>query len=34
MKLNLFRANTAHHQEPKTALAVSGFLYIEGCLYV
>jgi hypothetical protein len=31
MKLNMFRANTAHHQEPKTALAASGFAYVEGC---
>jgi len=23
--------DTTHHQEPKTALAVSGFLYVEGC---
>jgi hypothetical protein len=23
--------NTTHHQEPKTALAASGFLYVEGC---
>ena len=23
--------NTAHHQEPKTALAASGFAYVEGC---
>ena len=23
--------DTAHHQEPKTALAVSGFAYVEGC---
>ena len=22
--------NTAHHQEPKTALAASGFAYVEG----
>jgi hypothetical protein len=26
--------DTAHHQEPKTALAASGFLYVEGCLDV
>ena len=26
--------HTAHHQEPKTALAASGFSYVEGCLYV
>ena len=25
------QANTAHHQEPKTALAASGFAYVEGC---
>jgi hypothetical protein len=32
MKLNVFRAtHTAHHQEPKTALAASGFAYVEGC---
>jgi len=24
--------NTAHHQEPKTALAASGFSYVEGCV--
>ena len=23
--------HTAHHQEPKTALAASGFSYVEGC---
>jgi len=23
--------DTAHHQEPKTALAASGFAYVEGC---
>ena len=23
--------DTAHHQEPKNALAVSGFPYVEGC---
>ena len=23
--------DTAHHQEPKTALAASGFSYLEGC---
>jgi len=23
--------DTIHHQEPKTALAVSGFSYVEGC---
>jgi hypothetical protein len=26
-----FRWHTAHHQEPKTALAASGFSYVEGC---
>jgi hypothetical protein len=26
-----FRRHPAHHQEPKTALAVSGFSYVEGC---
>ena len=26
-----FGGHTAHHQEPKTALAASGFLYVEGC---
>ena len=26
--------DTAHHQEPKTALAASGFSYVEGCLDV
>jgi hypothetical protein len=26
-----FGRHTAHHQEPKTALAASGFSYIEGC---
>ena len=31
MKLNMFQAtHTAHHQEPKTALAASGFSYVEG----
>jgi hypothetical protein len=24
--------HTTHHQEPKTALAASGFSYMEGCL--
>jgi hypothetical protein len=23
--------DTAHHQEPKTALAASGFAYVVGC---
>jgi len=26
-----FGQHTAHHQEPKTALATSGFAYVEGC---
>jgi hypothetical protein len=26
-----FGRHTAHHQEPKTALAASGFTYVEGC---
>ena len=26
-----FGRHTAHHQEPKTALAASGFVYVEGC---
>jgi hypothetical protein len=26
-----FWRHTAHHQEPKTALAASGFAYVEGC---
>jgi len=26
-----FGRHTAHHQEPKTALTASGFLYVEGC---
>jgi len=26
-----FRRHTAHHQEPKTAQAASGFAYLEGC---
>ena len=29
MKLNMFRATHRHHQEPKTALAASGFAYVE-----
>jgi len=29
-----FGRHTAHHQEPKTALAASGFSYVEGCLDV
>jgi len=27
-----FRQHNAHHQEPKTALAASGFAYVEGCV--
>jgi hypothetical protein len=34
MKLNMFRGHTAHHQEPKTALAASGFSYVERARYV
>jgi hypothetical protein len=30
-KLKMFRAKPAHHQEPKTALAASGFSYAKGC---
>jgi hypothetical protein len=26
-----FGLHTAHHQEPKTALAASGFAYVKGC---
>jgi hypothetical protein len=26
-----FGRHTAHHREPKTALAASDFLYVEGC---
>jgi len=26
-----FGCHTAYHQEPKTALATSGFLYVKGC---
>jgi len=26
-----FGRHTAHHQEPKTAQAASGFAYVEGC---
>jgi len=29
-----FGRHTAHHQDPKTALAASGFSYVEGCFYV
>jgi hypothetical protein len=29
-----FGRHSAHHQEPKTALAASGFSYMEGCLHV
>jgi len=31
MKLTCFGRHTAHHQEPKTALAASGLAYMEGC---
>jgi len=31
VKLDMFRATRRHHQEPKTTLADSGFLYVEGC---
>jgi hypothetical protein len=31
MKLNMFQATHHHHQEPKTALEASGFLYVKGC---
>jgi hypothetical protein len=31
IKLSIFRRHTAHHQEHKTALATSGFSYVEGC---
>jgi hypothetical protein len=27
---HVFGRHTAHHQEPKTALAASGFAYVEG----
>ena len=26
-----FGRHTAHHQEPKTAIAAAGFAYVEGC---
>jgi hypothetical protein len=29
-----FGRHAAHHQEPKTALAASGFSYMKGCFYV
>jgi len=29
-----FGRRAAHHWEPKTALAASGFSYVEGCLDV
>jgi len=29
-----FGRHTDHHQEPKTALAATGFSYMEGCLDV
>jgi hypothetical protein len=28
---HVFGRHTAHHQEPKTAQAASGFAYVEGC---
>jgi hypothetical protein len=28
VKLDMFRATHRHHQEPKTALAASGFAYV------
>ena len=31
MKLNMFWGHTAHHQEAKTALAASGFSYMDSC---
>jgi len=31
LKLMCFGPHTAYHQEPKTALAASGFSYMEGC---
>ena len=30
-RLTCFGWHTTHHQEPKTALPASGFLYVEGC---
>ena len=32
MKFNMFGRHTTHHQEPKTALAASGFSCVECCL--
>ena len=29
MKLNIFGLHTVHHQEPKTALAATGFSYAQ-----
>ena len=34
MKITCLGQHTAHYQEPKTALAASGFLYVEGRLDV
>ena len=34
MKLNISGRHTTHHKELKTALAASGFAYVEGCLDV
>jgi len=31
IKLDSFGRHTAHHQDPKTELAASGFSYVEGC---
>ena len=31
MKLNIFRATRRPHEEPKTAIAASGFACVEGC---
>jgi hypothetical protein len=31
MKLKCFGRHIAHHQEPKTALAASGFAFVDGC---
>jgi hypothetical protein len=31
MKLNMFQGHTAHHQQPKPALAASSFSYVESC---
>jgi hypothetical protein len=32
VKLNVFRATQCHHQEPKTAIAASGFAQYRGRL--